>query len=151
MIAAAALLWVAVEIAFALHGWSAAPRYVAEPAALVVVLAGAAVGRLLRWPAGPEDRRLGWRRGRRGAGGIGGPVRSGPGGLAVQKEVRALGPDTTRIERLQAVIGRDGGASRILACGQPVSLVGYQSTLAYYVGLNVGNVGYRPGQAHRQR
>jgi hypothetical protein len=45
------------------------------------------------------------------------------------------------------VIAHDGGPAGILACGQPVSLVGYQSTLAYYVGLNVGNVGYRPGNA----
>ncbi len=40
---------------------------------------------------------------------------------------------------------RDGGASRIKACGQPVSLVGLQSKIAWATSLNVGNVGYRPG------
>jgi hypothetical protein len=46
-IAAAALLWVAVEIAFALHGWSAASRYLIEPAAACIVVAAALVGQLL--------------------------------------------------------------------------------------------------------
>ncbi len=147
LIAGAGLLWVAVEIAFALHGWSAAPRYLAEPAALVVVLAGVAVGRLLTLSA-PLPRVAGWA----GAVAVVALVASVvPLALAregaVHKEVRALSPDTTRIQRLQAVIDLDGGAARILACGQPVSYVGYQSTLAYYVHLNVGNVGYRPGHA----
>ena len=147
LIAGAALLWVAVEIAFALHGWSAAPRYLAEPAALVVVLAGAAVGRLLTI-APPGPRIVGW------LGGVAVVVLvasvvpfAETRELAVVKQVRSLGPDTIRIQRLQAVIDRDGGADRILSCGQPVSFVGYQSTLAYYVHLNVGNVGYRPGHA----
>jgi hypothetical protein len=42
--AAAAGLWVAIEIVFAYHGWSAVARYLLEPAAVLVVLAGAAVG-----------------------------------------------------------------------------------------------------------
>ena len=32
------------------------------------------------------------------------------------------------------------------ACGQPVTLVGLQSTLAWALGLNVGNVGFKPGK-----
>lgn len=147
LIAAAALLWVALETAFALHGWSAAPRFLVEPAALVAVLAGAAVGRLLT--LAPSNLRIA-----RAAGAIAvvvliaalvSPARSRE--QAVNREIHAARLSATKIGRLQAVIVRDGGAARLRACGQPVSLVGYQSTLAYYVGLNVGNVGYRPGQA----
>jgi hypothetical protein len=143
LIGVAAVLWVVVEIGFALHGWSAAPRYLIEPAAVVAVLAGAAVGRLLALPT----------------------VRHWIGVLAVgllvaslvspartherrlRREILDARVYATKIERLAGVIARIGGGARILACGQPVSVVGYQSTLAYYVGLNVGSVGYRPGRA----
>ena len=147
LIGAAALLWVAVEIAFALHGWSAVPRYLAEPAAVIAVLAGAAVGRLLA--VAPKAPRLA-----RWAGALAAVVLVAsmlPSEIAregtVHEEILGLRVDTIRIQRLQDVIERDGGAKAIVACGQPVSLVGYQSTLAYYTHLNVGNVGYRPGRA----
>jgi len=147
LIAAAALLWVALEAAFALHGWSAAPRFLVEPAALVAVLAGATVGRLLTL-APPGLPLAPW------AGAVAAviliaalvsPVRTRE--QAVNREVLSAQLTATKIGRLQAVIVRDGGAAQLRACGQPVSLVGYQSTLAYYVGLNVGEVGYRPGHA----
>ena len=47
VLAAGSVLWVVVEIAFALHGWPALPRYVMEPAAIAGVFAGVAVGWLL--------------------------------------------------------------------------------------------------------
>ncbi len=53
----------------------------------------------------------------------------------------------TQIKRLQAVVKRDGGALAIRACGQPVTLVGLQSKVAWATGLNVGNVGYKPGRS----
>ena len=43
------------------------------------------------------------------------------------------------------MVARDGGATRIKACGQPVSLVGLQSKVAWATSVNVGNVGFRPG------
>jgi hypothetical protein len=52
-----------------------------------------------------------------------------------------------QIDRLHKVIDKDGGPDAIKACGQPVSLVGFQSTVAYYTNLNVGNVGFRPGKS----
>ena len=52
-----------------------------------------------------------------------------------------------QIDRLHKVIDDDGGPDAIKACGQPVSLLGFQSTVAWYVGLNVGNVGFRPGKS----
>jgi len=42
-----AILWAIVEIAFALHGWSAVERYLIEPGAVMVVLSGAALGQAL--------------------------------------------------------------------------------------------------------
>jgi hypothetical protein len=52
-----------------------------------------------------------------------------------------------QIDRLRQVIATDGGPDTIKSCGQPVSLIGFQSTVAYYVDLNVGNVGFRPGKS----
>ena len=57
-LAAGVVLWVCVEIAFALHGWPGLARYMFEAGGVVVVLAGIAVGRLLidrpPWPAVPS-------------------------------------------------------------------------------------------------
>jgi hypothetical protein len=147
VLAGCAAAWIAVEIGFALHGWSAVTRYLFEPEAVFVVLAGAAVGRALA--AGPSVSNL---------------VRSAGlaavvvliGALVPTAILRARGAGSeilmrrqaaVQIERLEAVIKRVGGAARIRACGQPVTLVGWQSTLAWEVGLNVGNVGYKPGRA----
>ena len=60
-LAACAALWVIVEVAFAYHGWSAVSRYLLEPAAVMVVVAGGFVGRLLSDTAGrgPAVRLLG--------------------------------------------------------------------------------------------
>ena len=44
------------------------------------------------------------------------------------------------------MIATDGGAARILACGTPSTLVGFQSTVAWEFGMNVGKVGYKPGR-----
>jgi hypothetical protein len=65
----------------------------------------------------------------------------------VHNQIRQVRTDTTKIKRLQAVIDRDGGGARIRACGQPVGDVGYQSILAWDLGMNVGNVGYEPGRS----
>ena len=49
----ATVSWLLVEILFALHGLGVNPRYMLEPAAVLVVLAGAGVGRLLAVDGGP--------------------------------------------------------------------------------------------------
>ncbi|HWD74747.1 MAG TPA: hypothetical protein VG371_06375, partial [Solirubrobacteraceae bacterium] len=148
-VAGAAVLWVAVEIAFAYHGWSAVSRYMIEPAAVMVVVAAGAVGRLLADTPGPVALR--WL----------GPVAVvallvtlAP---AARSRVRTTHAEilkgraaATRINRLQAVIDRDGGVRRIRSCGQPVSQIGFQSTLAWELHMNVGNVGYNPGHAIRR-
>jgi hypothetical protein len=155
-VAAAALLWVIIEIAFALHGWSAASRYLIEPAAACIVVAAALVGQLLggapwvsqlrapRWVA-PALR---W----------GGPV------LVVVLLVSLIGSARLRVHdwrydlplahasgrqnrRLIAVVDRLGGGAVIRSCGQPSTIPGTQSTLAWAVGLNVGNVSNHIGRA----
>lgn len=150
---AAGCLWVALEIGLALHGWSAANRYLLEPAAVAVVIAGSAVGRVLAFT--PGDRSNGVLRGATAAASI----------LLVALLVASMVPTAHRriqtarsdisqarfagrqIVRLQGVIAKDGGAARIRSCGQPVTLVGLQSKVAWAIGLNVGNVGFRPGRA----
>jgi hypothetical protein len=150
LLAGAACLWVAIEIGFALHGWSAVPRYMAEPAAIVVVLAGAAVGQLLAaapqatvmasWAAPVIVMVL-----------VGSLVPAArTRARAVDEQIREVRSGTIKIKRLQAVIDRDGGGARIRACGQPVGDVGYQSILAWDLGMNVGNVGYLPGRSINQ-
>src|SRR6185437_6919069 len=47
VLAAGAVLWVLIEIAFALHGFPAVPRYMFEAGAAVGVLAGVFIGRIV--------------------------------------------------------------------------------------------------------
>lgn len=147
-----ALAWILIEIGFAFYGWSAAPRYLIEPAAVMMVLAGATVGRVLTGE--PKTMAaLRWA----------GPVAVAALAVALVPTARGRARDAhveilnrrqagVQIDRLHKVIERDGGASRIRACGQPVTVLGFQSTLAWEIGLNVGNVGFRPGRSiHRGR
>jgi hypothetical protein len=146
VVAAAAALWVAIEIAFALHGWSAVPRYMYEAGAVAVVVAGTGVGRLLATAQSPWGI-LRW-----------------VGPLAVVILVALLVPIARHRERLLGrqvintklnarllngiprAIARAGGATRVKSCGKPVTFLGWQSMLAFDIDLNVGNVGYRPGR-----
>jgi hypothetical protein len=144
-----ALAWVAVEIAFALHGWSAATRYLFEPEAVLVVLAGAGLGRVLAAgsPTSVAARLGGVAIAAILIGSLIPTVVQRTGGA--RSEIVRRRHDGVRIGRLEAVISQLGGPSRIRACGQPVTTVGWQSTLAWETDLNVGNVGYKPGRAIR--
>jgi hypothetical protein len=166
LLAAAALVWVLAEMAFALHGWSGNSRYLFAPAAVLIVLAGAAIGRVLGSPPG----------GRTPVGNS--PGANSPGGksrsprrwllmrwaapVAVVALVVALVPHARirarlahngillgrtwarQINRLHAVIAKEGGPKRILACGQAVTEVSYQSILAWEMGKNVSEIGWDP-------
>jgi hypothetical protein len=142
-IAAGAAAWVIVEVAFALHGWPAIPRYVFEPAAIVGVLAGIAVGWLLVDPPSLRSPL-----------GMTGIVASLalvgtmiPAAVArVKDERKDLYHErgrTRQINRLPVVIGRLGGPAAIRFCGQPTTEVGFQSILAWQMGMNVGSVGFK--------
>lgn len=156
-LAAAACLWVAVEIGLALHGWSAAPRYLFEPAAVMAVIAASAVGRVLAFtPRAVRNRpTLPWAT---AAASLAAVVV-----LAVtliptaRHRVTSVRADLAsarlagrQIVRLQEVIDKLGGPAKIRSCGQPVTLVGLQSKVAWATDLNVGDVGYKPGRSIRR-
>jgi hypothetical protein len=144
LLAAAAFFWLFVEAALALHGWSGNRRFVFAPAAVMVVLAGAGLGRLLA--LAPGRPRLVY---------LAAPaaVIALVAALAPEARVRARQAHTSivlvrswarQINRLHAVIAGEGGPRRILACGQPVTEVSYQSILAWEMGVNVVDVGWDP-------
>ena len=143
VLAGAAAAWVVIEIAFAYHGWSAVPRYLIEPASILIVLAGAGIGRLLAY--GPR---------------LEGMVRWAPAvavlifGLALVPTARSRArlahgeiDDARRaaavLTGLRDAIARDG-ADAIRACGVPVVRLQYQSEVAWAIGVNVADVGWQP-------
>jgi hypothetical protein len=160
ILAGAAIVWVAVEVAFAYHGWPASPRYMFEPAAVAVVIAGTGVGRLLALT--PEGLTLlgGVRRRMTGSPGrlilrVGGValVAALFVALAPHARIRArllhngivLGQGWAhQIHRLRGVIDRDGGVHRVLGCGHPVTEISWQSILAWELNVNVAAVNWNP-------
>jgi len=151
-LSAGAALWVLVEVAFALHGWPGLSRYMFEAAAVVAVLVGVAVGWALI-----EIPRL--RRGIPQWAGV--PVAAVlvavlvPGAIArgrdEHKDLKFERGRTHEIALLQSTINRIGGYMHVRRCGEPVTYVGYVSTLAWFTKLNVGWVGHRPQiELHRK-
>ena len=134
--------WMFVEIAFAYHGWPALPRYMFEAAGVVAVLAGVAIG----WLLSDLPRIV------RGA-----PVWAGAVVAAVlvvamlpgaRHRLRVEHADliheharTHQIALLASVTNALGGTRHVLNCGQPVTDVGYVSSLAWYYRVDVGSVG----------
>jgi hypothetical protein len=146
LLAAGAVAWVVVEVAFVLHGYPGVPRYLFEPVSILCVLAGVCVGRALLDATTLLERvspRI--------------PLRLGTAlaGILVLVVVASLVPAarsrlrieradltherarTKEINRLHTVISRIGTA-RLLACGQPNIPIGYQSIFAWYTGLKIG-------------
>jgi hypothetical protein len=141
-LAAGAVGWVIVEIAFAYHGWPALGRYMFEPAAVGAVLGGVGVGFALaglprlrrgipRWAGIPVVVVL-----------VGALV---PGAIArIRDEHRDLRHERARthqIALLQTTTNVVGGARHVANCGQPVTDVTYVSALAWLYHRNVGSVG----------
>jgi hypothetical protein len=140
--------WVIIEIAFALHGWPGLARYMFEAAGLMIVLAGVCVGRLLADPP-------------RVFGSAGLWVSAGlvavlvislipPAVSAARSEHRDLREQrvrTAEIQQLSAIVARLGGPARPRACGEALTRLEYQTTLAYTLGVNVSAVGFKYGQA----
>jgi hypothetical protein len=150
-LAAGAASWVAVEIAFALHGFPALPRYMFEAAAVVAVLGGVGIGRALIEVPQLSPRLPAW---------AGLPVAAvlvvslAPGALArlhtERKDLRHERGRGNEIRLLQTTIGDLGGYDRISDCGEPVTIVEYASALAWLTRLDVGSVGYQPGKERRR-
>jgi hypothetical protein len=139
---AGVVAWLIVEIAFAYHGWPALPRYMFEAAGVVAVLAGVAVGWLLR-----DLPRI-----VRGVPAWAGAVLAAvlvltmiPGAVsrarAEHKDLIHEHARTHEIGQLASVTGALGGTRHILNCGQPVTDVGYVSSLAWLYHVDVGSVG----------
>jgi hypothetical protein len=159
-----ALAWVLIEIGFALHGFPAVPRYMFEPGAVVAVLGGVFVGRvILELP--PLLARLVPRlsprqispspalAGRLGSWGAvlvvvvlaGSMVPTARSRERMERRDLQHERDRAReIGRLQTVVARLGVAN-IFACGQPNIPIGYQSVFAWYAGVKVGELYVSPG------
>jgi hypothetical protein len=147
VLAAGIVLWVIIEIAFALHGWPALARYMWEAGGVLVVLAGVGMGRLL------ADRPVVFRL----------PAWVGMGLVAVlaaglvptaitharaeHRDLRGQRLRTAEIRRLTPAINHLGGITRLANCGEPLTRLEYQTMLAYTLNLNVSRVGFKYGQA----
>jgi hypothetical protein len=149
ILAAGAVGWILVELAFVLHGWPGVPRYLFEPAGVMIVLASVAVGWLL------QEAPLGV--GARGAkiprlvGVAVAVIAAGalvPGAVArlrtEHRDLRHERERTKAIGWLQADIEHLGGYKHVLACGEPVTTVRYVAMLAYFTKQNDGKIGHRP-------
>jgi hypothetical protein len=145
VLGAAVILWVIVEIAFALHGWPAVPRYLFEAEAVTIVLAGVAVGWLLKDGipvSSPAARWIGL-----GAVMVLAAFLISPAISRLRFEHADLIHERARSKQiglLAGTINNLGGYHHILACGEPVTNVEYVSILAWLTRLNVGKVGHRP-------
>jgi hypothetical protein len=156
VLAAGVVLWVLVEVAFALHGFPAVPRYMFEAGAVVGILAGVFIGRIVHelpeWLSNVT--------GRIGNGRLGGPrlasyvgtwgtvlvlvlIAGSLGGAAHRQErlertdLRYERARTVLIGRLSGVV-KTLGASNMFACGQPNIPIEYQSVFAWYAGVKTG-------------
>jgi hypothetical protein len=148
-LAAGVCAWVIVEIAFSLHGWPGLARYMFPAGALLMVLAGIAVGRLLSLAdAGP------WR----WAGGVAATavvVALIPSAVSharsERRDLRDQRARTTQIKRLSGMVERLGGAALLRSCGEPLTRLEYQTIAAWTLGLNVARVGWKYGPAVASR
>lgn len=150
LLAAGTVAWVLIEGAFALHGWPAVPRYLFEPAGAACVLAGVLVGRVILDLPGTiaaVSPRLS-----PGVANLGAilvlAVLAGSLVSTATSRLRTERRDLTHerarakeINRLSGVVARLQTA-RILACGQPNIPIGYQSVLAWYMGVKIGELYY---------
>jgi hypothetical protein len=143
-LAGAIVVWLVVEVAFALHGWPAVPRYIFEPAVVAVLLAGIGFGWVLR----ELPRAL------KAPAWTGVVVAAGlslalvPGALSrirnEHKDLRHERIRTAQIAQLAGIISRVGGRQAVLRCGRPVTNVEFVSILGWMTQLNDGLVGHRP-------
>jgi len=149
-IAAAGVLWVAIEAGFSLHGYSGAPRYMFEAVGAMAVVAGVGVGWILS-----ETGKL---PGTAHFAGVAAVVALVgwlvPGAVGeVRSQRHRLDHEsfrTTQIERLDATIRAVGGYRFVRSCGHPATNIAYASILAWYTRLNVDEVGYLPSRVVRQ-
>jgi len=147
-LAGGVVAWVALEIAFSLHGWPGLQRYMFPAGGVMVVLAGVLVGRLLS----DGSLRLPAR--------IGGALVAllclslAPAAIsrarAEHKDLRAQRARTKQIGKLAGTISRLGGPARLRRCGEPLTRLEYQTILAWDLHVNVAAVGFKYTRAIRR-
>jgi hypothetical protein len=170
VLAAGALAWVVVEIAFSLHGWPGLGRYMFPAAAVMVVLAAVFVGRVLveiprlavarfavpqgstaasfaAWRALPAATLVGVAL---VAVLVGTLVPSAVSRARIERrDLHAQRLRTKEINRLAGMVGQLGGAARLTGCGEPLTRLEYQTVLAWTLRVNVAEVGFKYGEAIR--
>jgi hypothetical protein len=148
VIAAGAVAWVIIEIAFSLHGWPGLGRY-------MFPVAGVLMGRLLvQLPALAGRLRPALAPGAGWAGlalAVVLAVSLVPAGVSrgrdERRDLRAQRARTKQINSLAAAIRHYGGAAHLRACGEPLTRLEYQTVLAWTLQVNVAKVGFKYGQA----
>jgi hypothetical protein len=145
------VLWVLVEVAFALLGTPAVPRYMFEPAVGSVLLAGIGLGWLVREL--PQRIHVPW------------PVGTVVGvallaclipGLHTRaqiehKDLVAQKGRTHQFNELSGFIKAIGGYKAVRDCGAPVTDIEHVSLLGWLTHLNDGNVGHQPQKELHKR
>jgi hypothetical protein len=162
VLAGGALLWLIIEIAFALHGFPAVPRYMFEAGGVVVVLAGVFVGRIVhevpalvsdvarRFDGARLRPRLRWHVGTWGTLLVLILIAGSLFGAAHRQErlervdLRHERARTVLIDRLSGVV-RTLGVSNMFACGQPNISIQFQSAFAWFAGVKTGVLYVSPG------
>ncbi len=149
VLAGGAVAWVAIEIAFSLHGWPGLPRYMFAAGGVMVVIAGVTVGRLLADP--PRVSALaGWAGALVVAVLVASLVPAAISrGRIEHRDLRAQRDRTREIDRLAGTVTRLGGPARFRACGEPLTRLEYQTILAWTLRVNVAAVGFKYGPAIR--
>lgn len=148
----AVLLWMAVEVAFSIHGFPGQPRYMFEPATVSIVIAAVALGWLLteiprvlkvpRWSGIVVAAGLfaafvpgAWARAR-----------------GEHQELQRERARTAEINHLAGLINVLGGREQLLACARPVLSVEWDSAFAWMMHMNTGAVGYKEQfELHKHR
>jgi hypothetical protein len=149
-LAAGVVVWVVLEIAFALHGWPGLARYMFEAGAVTVVLAAVGVGRLLS-DLGSVSRALSW-----AAIALVVVISGALVPTAVSrarsehKDLRSQRARTAEINRLASTITGLGGAALLRSCGEPLTRLEYQTVLAWQLRINVARIGFKYTQAIRR-
>ena len=145
---AMAALWAAIEIAFALHGFSAVPRYMIEAGGLLAVVGGVGAAHAITWPG----LRLGRVRLPVGLLGAAAVVaflvavvpfaHNSVNGTRAEVTNQKL--NTAEFNGLNRLMAMTGGARVVRACGRPAVTLGWQSGLAWQLDLDVADVDIAP-------
>jgi hypothetical protein len=156
-LAAGAVAWVLVEIAFSLHGWPGLGRYMFAAAGVMVVIAAVFLGWLLA-DLGPWVAAR-FRAPRLAVVGttaaivlaavlVGSLVPAAVSRARIERrDLRAQRLRTKEINRLAGVVTGLGGPARLNACGEPLTRLEYQTILAWTLHLNVAAIGFKYGEA----